>query len=1340
MRRIASLALLILVSTFGVAAQAPKSTSSSAAHRTASKAAATPRHHETSAPAPHASSGYGNVPLSFEENRGQTDSRVKYLARGKGYTLFLTPTREVLALRRVIPSQKDSQTIADPKAPRNYSQSLLEFDLAGANEQAQISGADRLPGISNYYIGNDPTKWRTGIPNYGKVIYLNAYPGIDVAYYGNQGQLESDFIVAPGADPGEIRMRVDGAQDLQIAAAGDLIVSLEAGSVKLQQPVAYQIVHGVRREIRSGYKLLAANEVGITLAPYDRSQKVIIDPTLSFSTYLGGTGVDQANGVAVDSTGEAYLTGVTSSVDFPTRSAAQDTLGGTTARNAFVTKLAADGKSLVFSTYLGGSGSDSGAAIAVDSAGSAYVTGSSVSSDFPLHLALPNQDTFVGAPCAFVSSFSTSGALTFSSYLCGGVADQGSGIAVDSAKNIYVAGYTRSPSFPTVNPIQSALAGPENGFVTKLAPVTGNGSSILFSTFFGGNGSDMPSGIAIDGSNPPNVYITGGTTSTVFPTKNAFQATNRATNASPTAFVAELSIPAIGAPVGPQEVYGTFLGGSVSDYAFGIAADSTGNAYVTGTANSPDFPVKNTLQGPVGGAFSQSVFVTKIATGGGTLDFSTFFGGSSGAQARAIALDSNGNIYVTGATFDLDFPTRIPLQATLNGTQAAFVTEFKGDGSDYIFSSYLGGSASDSLDEGFAIALDPNANIYVAGLTGTLDFPTVTPFQPQVKSQEGNAFIAKIAPATPAGPQLFPAALNFGTVQTGTSSTEVVTLANGTTALDISSITLSGPDAADFSDFSTCGATVPPTVVCTFTVTFTPASTGTEIAAVTVTEASGTQTFTLSGTGGSSTGQPLGTITVSPTSLTFGSQEVGSTSAEQFLTVNSTGTNPATFSSGTAGTDPFDFSVNGDGTCEFGTPLAPGTSCTIGVTFDPTDIGTRTATLQITGNLTTNPVNVMLTGTGTPQIAVLSSTFVQFPNTVVNATSAPVPVTLMNKSTTVTLTAINPTVQSFLSSGTFAISGTTCPIGAGLAPGASCTINITYKAISAGFAEGELSVSDSDTGTSPQAAILFGTGLNATATLAPVSPTYIAFGRQTVGTTSNQQFLFLQNIGNTALTFTTPLSGTNPAAFAAANDCSGSIPAGGTCDVTVTFAPTAAGPFFATLTISSGATGAPQTVGLSGTGIPATTVSLLPNPLIFPAISVGQSSAIEYAYLNNTGPNADTISGFPQIIGNDSEDFQLSFSGPGNTPCTFNQAVKCASCLRDWCGIYTHCDRLADGHAGSHRQRNGYAAHDHTAGRIRHCAAANHNDIAAFGSDSWRRVFHDARGHRRDASLYMVVR
>jgi hypothetical protein len=1260
MRRIATGVFVLLGCAFSVAAQAPAHISAATG---AAKAKSTaPQNEVAPAAAAKTSGGYGDLPLSFEENRGQTDSRVSYLARGRGYTLFLTPTKEVLALWRAIPSPEKPNPQIDAIDLPKHSRIVLQFELVGANKGAQVSATDRLPGTSNYYIGNDPAKWRVGIPNYGRVIYRDAYSGIDVTYYGNHGLLESTFIVAPGADPGNVRMRVDGAKGLRIAEAGDLILSLEGSSVKLQQPVAYQIVQGARREVRSGYKLMARNEVGFWLGSYDRRQKLIIDPTLAYSTYLGGSGSagtgDGANIVVVDSTGATYVTGYTSSIDFPTQNAEQASLGAGTGEveNAFVTKFSASGTSLVYSTYLGGDGIDGGNGIAIDSAGAAYVTGSASSTNFPLLLPLPGQSEFVGSRCGYVSSFSPAGALTFSTYLCGGATDYGKAIAVDGNKDIYATGFTDSSSFPAVNAIQPSLSGTTDAYVCKLAALTPNGSSLLFSSYFGGNVYTNAGGIALDGSTPPNIYIAGSTNSTVFPTKSPIQATNNASaNAGYNAWVAELSVPAAGVPA---VVYSTFLGGSVGDAAYNLAADSTGNAYVAGSTYSPDFPVKNPIQTPPSSGV-ESVFVTKIAAGGGSLDFSTYFGGSAGGRALDIALDSTGNIYVTGYTDAFDFPTRLPLQATLNGSQSAFVTEFKGDGSDYIFSTYLGGSysAADGENYGGGITVDSLGNIYVVGENVTFDFPTVSPVQASLKSANGNGFVAKIAPATPAGPQLFPGALNFGSVVNGTTSqSQVVSLANGSNALDITSTVVSGPNAADFSVFSTCGQTVPATVVCTFTVTFTPSTTGGESATVTINESSGTQTFALSGTG--AVVPPPGTITVNPTTVTFGSQEVGTTSTTpQLVTISVTGTNPVTLTgfSGT-GADPGDFSIGTGTTCEFETALAAGTTCKLGIVFTPSGVASRTATIQISGTFTGTPANVMASGTGTAQIASLTPTLLQFPNTVVGTTAGAMTATLTNLSSTVSLTGISPTITSLLPSGTFAISANTCP--GSLGPGLSCTISVTYTPTAAGAAEGELTVADSDTGTSPQAVFLIGTGLNASATLATVTPKFLSFGRQTAGTTSNAQFVVLQNIGNTNLTFTTPLSGTNPTAFAATNSCDGTITAGGVCGVSVTFAPpTGTEVFFATLTINSSAAGAPQTVGLSGTGIPASTASLLPNPLVFPAIAVGNTSAPQYAFLNNTGPNADSISNIT-ITGGDFEDFQLSFTAPGNTPCSSSQVLN----------------------------------------------------------------------------------
>jgi Beta-propeller repeat/Divergent InlB B-repeat domain/Domain of unknown function DUF11 len=1253
MRRAILLPIVILSVAFGAWAQKPTNSVAKDGANTGPAA-----HDFASKPAPRPSGAYGDLPLSFEANRGQADSQVKYLARGRGYTLFLTPKETVLALRHASPAAKQkpgANAAAVPPGLKHetvqWVEDVVRFKLAGASADPKMEGVEKLPGVSNYYIGNDPSRWQSGIPNYRKVVYRDAYPGIDVTYYGNPGLLESDFIVAPGADPSVIAWDVEGATKLRVNEAGDLILETADSSMRLQKPVVYQMVAGERREVIGGYRI-DHNTVRLAVGGYDRAETLIIDPTLSYSTYLGGSNGqfgDIALGVAVDTAGEAYVTGIASSTDFPTQSPFQGARGDGALENAFVTKFSADGSSLIFSTYLGGTNSDQGYAIALDGSGNAYVAGDAGSDNFPLQNPLEGQSEKSGRQCGFVSSFSATGSLLFSTYLCGGNLDEAVSVTLDSNKNVYVGGITESINFPTVNPLQASLAGTLNTFVAKLAPITPTGgSSLLYSTFFGGNTFDFLQRLALDSSN--NIYISGTTNSSVFPTKNPIQATLKAQNGGFNSFVAEINA------AGNTLVYSTYLGGSVNDTNDGLAVDSSGNAYVVGTATSPDFPVKNTLQAldPGGDAY-----VAKIAAGGGSLDFSTFFGPAATAfvldvkfnflGGGAIALDSSNNIYITGETNSAALPTRLPLQATIGaeGSQPGFITEFKNDGSDYIFSSYLAGSSSPSFlgDRTFALTLDSNNNIYVVGWASTLDFPTVNPFQADLKNTAStNGFVLKIAPATPAGPQLFPASLNFGPVITATpSQPQIVTLANGTTALDITSIVVSGQNAADFNSFSTCGQTVPATVVCNFTVTFTPSIVGNESALVTINESGGPQSFTLSGTGATTAPTPPpGTISVNPATLPpFASQEVSIPSASQFFNVT-VGTNPVTLQfTGATGADPSDFISGSGGTnpCSFGTPLPVGTVCQVAVAFDPTAAGARSATFQVFGTFTGSPAGVSVSGTATAKIASLTPSTLSFANQIVNTTSGAMVVTLMNVSAPggPTLTSIAPSVPAG-----FAISSTTCPVGAGLGPGQSCTFNIVFSPTTAGFAFGTFTVTDSDP--APQFVELSGQGLNATATLAAVSPTSLEFGRQTAGSTSSPRDVFLQNTGNTTLTFTTPLSGASPNAFQATNGCSGAIAAASECFVSVTFTPpTGTGPFFGILTIQSGAIGAPQTVLLSGTGIPASTASLLPNPLAFPVTAVGLSSATEYAFLNNTGPVADSVQSFT-IIGADPQDFQLSFA------------------------------------------------------------------------------------------------
>ena len=456
---------------------------------------------------------------------------------------------------------------------------VLRMKLVGTNAGAKVTGLEELPGKSNYIIGNDPKKWRTNVPNYGRVKYAQVYPDVDLVYYGNQRELEYDFVLAPGADPRQIELNFGGAKRLRLDADGNLIVSIAGGEVLEHKPVIYQDIGGMRRRVAGGYELRNSHTVGFKLAGYDDQRRLTIDPSLGYSTYLGGNNEDLGNGIALDSAGNAYVTGYTFSNDFPTTAGAfQTTLRG--CRNAFVSKLNRSGSALVYSTYLGGRDFDDGLGIALDSSGNAYVTGYTDSSDFPT-TAGAFQTTFGGGSSdAFVSKLNRSGsALVYSTYLGGSSTDYGPGIAVDLAGNAYLTGITGSSDFPTTaGAFQTTFGGGFNAYVSKLSS---SGSALVYSPYLAGrNGTDGGGGIALDSAG--NAYVTGSTDSSDFPTTaGALQTTYGGGN---DAFVSKLN------SSGSALVYSTYLGGSNFDYGSGIALDAAGNAYVTGVTQSSNFP------------------------------------------------------------------------------------------------------------------------------------------------------------------------------------------------------------------------------------------------------------------------------------------------------------------------------------------------------------------------------------------------------------------------------------------------------------------------------------------------------------------------------------------------------------------------------------------------------------------------------------------------------------------------------------------------------------------------------------------------------------------------------
>jgi hypothetical protein len=665
---------------------------------------------------------YGKLPLSFEVNHDQTNRRVKFLSRGSGYALFLTGNEAVLALRSGDRGRKQSPRVPPTvgKLVSSETTNFLRMRLLGTNPAVRVAGVDELPGKANYFVGNHPKKWQMNVPTYAKVKYADIYPGIDLVYYGNQRQLEYDFIVAPGADPNEIRLKFDGAGKLRVDEKGDLLLGTEGEEVRFEKPVIYQEVGEEKIPVEGRYVVALANRIGFQLGEYDHDQPLVIDPALSYSTYLGGSDSDWGLGIAVDASGNAYVTGATYSTNFPTVNALQSTPGGPS--NPFVTKINASGSAVVYSTYLGGSDFDGGLGIAVDASGNAYVTGQTSSHNFPTVNALQPTLAGVGSD-VFVTKINASGsALVYSTYLGGNSDDIGLGIAVDASGNAYVTGFTYSTNFPAVNALQST-GGPVNAFVTKI---NASGSALVYSTYLG-NYFVIGSGIAVDPSG--NAYVTGYTATDSFPTVNALQSTF---GGGVDAFVTKINAS------GSALVYSTYLGGSMYDAGRGIAVNASGNAYVTGETCSTNLPTANALQPALSGFCD--AFVAKINASGSALVYSTYLGGSDYDVGYGIAVDASGNAYVTGQTVSTNFPTVNALQSTICGSSDAFVTKINASGSALVYSTYLGGSGDDI---GSGIAVDASGNAYVTGYTVSHNFPTVNAVQ-SIFGGSVDAFVTKI--------------------------------------------------------------------------------------------------------------------------------------------------------------------------------------------------------------------------------------------------------------------------------------------------------------------------------------------------------------------------------------------------------------------------------------------------------------------------------------------------------------------------------------------------------------------------------------------------------------------
>ena len=698
--------------------------------------------------------GYGSVPPHFEANAGQVDERVKFLSRGNGYSLFLTSDKAVLALQKPHTAGEDAKP------------DFLRMKLEGSNPASEITGEKLLEGKTNYITGNDPAKWKTDIPSFERVRYSNVYEGVDVVYYGSGQQLEYDLVLTPNASPDKIKLKFDGAEGLAISENGDLVFKYDENELRQLKPVAYQEFDGQRKEVAANYVIsnskseisdlkseisnpesqISDSTVGFVIGEYDHSRPLIIDPVLSYSTYLGGGADTFGTSIAVDSSGSAYVTGNTNALDFPLAGSFQQTNNGGTA--GFVTKLNPAGTAFVYSTYLGGNSRVFPSSIKVDAAGSAYVGGWTLSSNFPTTAgAYRNLPPGGGRP-SFITKLSPSGSsLSYSTYFAG-VLDL-TGLALDSSGNAYVTGYTQDALFPTTAGAFKTTLGAgitDNAFVTKLNTA---GSSLVYSTFVGArvpiagaNPNDESTAIAVDSSG--NAYITGSTSSNNYPvTSGAFQPfPGRGRDV----FVTKLN------SSGSALVYSTYLGGSGGDVGTGIAVDGAGNAYVTGSFDSSDFPFtpnafRNGVNERCCGTFGNS-FLTKVNPTGTALIYSTALGyGNTTTGGSGVAVGSDGSAYVIGSEGGGMGIYSVNAVQSVSRSNDAFIVKMNPAGTGLAYSTPLGGTGIRNQGSvGSAIAIDATGNTYITGYTTASDFP-VTSGAPQATKPGGelsSAFVAKI--------------------------------------------------------------------------------------------------------------------------------------------------------------------------------------------------------------------------------------------------------------------------------------------------------------------------------------------------------------------------------------------------------------------------------------------------------------------------------------------------------------------------------------------------------------------------------------------------------------------
>lgn len=1073
-----------------------------------------------------------HLPLVFEPNTGQAPADIDFVAHGP-YPVFLRADSAVVVVPDNISSKLESVKPA----------STVSLQLVGSNKAAQPECLDQLPGRSNYYIGASPRNWRSGIPQYAAVSFKSVYPGIDLLYYGKDGQLEYDLVLSPGADPSAIKFQISGADSVALNESGNLALHIPQGIVELRRPVIYQKeADGSRRPVSPSNFVVRGNEVTLRIGEYEKDKQLIVDPVLSFSTLIGANNTTTVSGVAVDESGDMFITGTTFATNYPTVNAFQSKNNGST--NIFITKLNPAGDVILYSTYIGGAGFDGAAGIAVDSSGSAYITGTATSINFP---------TTPGAfmtTCGeqhcytpFVSKFLSDGSIAFSTYM-GGSDSPAHAIAVDSAGEAYITGDTGSDDLPTTHgsfePVYlgQICTSCYNGYVEKL---NSTGSALVYSTYFGavptnGPPSTIGSGIAVDTAG--SAYLVGSTSA--IPTQNPIQASDVNSPLLPNAFITKFS------PDGSSLEYSTYLGGFLAissdesgDFATSVAVDSSGNAHVAGTSSSCDFPLSlDALSTTCATVYSfPTVFALVLNPTGSQLLFSTFLGSGN---TPSIAVDAQGNSYIAGNTTSYQFPTLNPIESTsLQASSTTFVTELDLSGK-LKFSTYFGSTYGASSN---GIAVDSKGGIYIAG-EGQNDFPLLNPIPGQfLQSTYYTIFASKIDPNSRPQFSLAPRV------------SPVFALRNvSSTPLTIDSIVPSN----NFTMGGNCGSSLAPGTQCTLILEGADDHKTRGTVTITTNASSKPETFQISkpANGDGNVG-PL--VSALPTSLQFPSQFIGSTSLPQTITLQNAGTEATEFTGITAG-PAFSQTNNCPAT------LNPSTSCTIWVTYTAaTALDYGPLYIQLSPGVT---ISVFASGFGVPSSLALSTTSIQFGNQTVGAPGVARIINVQN-STTVPTTAPDISVSSG-----FAETNTCKGV---LAPSAGCRVSVSFVPSGNQNATGTLTANSYGPG-GPQTVGLSATGISAgDLELFPATLSFYSYP----GVTQIQE-VTVTNISQGTIPITNIQV---PTPFSQTNNCLPSLGPAASCQITVTWDPTQAGSWNGTLQVSYTGSGSPQTIAVSGTGL-----------------------------------------------------------------------------------------------------------------------------------------------------------